>query len=232
MQKKQMLEDVVILRLLLIFLLVWYHAFCPFTGAWSAIDGYPDSTFYYWCGKSLTLVRIQTLIFISGYLLGYNANRKPDALNFNGCVVKKLKRLILPSVIFSTIYYAIFYDLSEPWYKISYDIINGCGHLWFLPMIFWCFVGVYIVEKIKIKTCYVVALGVLASILSVNIFPLRLGNAMSYFILFYLGYGIKRGYFDKLVNNIRLEPIICCALVYIVGIIANEQMLNAGGVIA
>lgn len=28
------------------------------------------------------------------------------------------------------------------WYESMYEIIIGCGHLWYLPMIFWCFVTV------------------------------------------------------------------------------------------
>lgn len=40
----------------------------------------------------------------------------------------------------------MFYDLQASWYNIIWKLLNGCGHLWFLPMIFWCFVLVYLIE--------------------------------------------------------------------------------------
>ncbi len=233
-QKKNMLEDVVLLRLLLIFFLVWCHAFGPFTGSWELIEEYPKSELYYWLGKSLTFVQIQTLIFISGYLLGHNVNRKPEALNVYNCVVKKIRRLIMPSIIFSILYYVIFFDLSIPWYSIIYKIINGCGHMWFLPMIFWCFVWVYILERLKIKFIYALALAVAASVCSMGELPFRLVSTMHNFVFFYLGYAIKRGYFNKFAECKHLLPIASCVAIYIVGLVVNDNLKAnpvAGGVI-
>lgn len=47
-----MLNDVVILRLLLIVLLVVYHSFCIFSGAWEVPDNYPQIPAYGWIAKA------------------------------------------------------------------------------------------------------------------------------------------------------------------------------------
>lgn len=157
---KKYLEDIVLLRLLLIFLLIWNHAFAPYSGHWSPISNMENITAYKWLVLIVYPMRIQALIFISGYLLGYTSLRKTDCLHFKNCVIKKIKRLILPSIIFSILYCIIFYDINHPINEIAYSIINGAGHMWFLPMLFWCFVGVYIAEKLKIKPIYVLSISI------------------------------------------------------------------------
>ena len=139
--------DVVAIRLSLIFLLVVYHALCIFTGAWdSPYTPAINIPTYDWLGMLMHSFRLETMVFISGLLLGYNASKKPNALSFNSCVVKKAKRILLPCLLFGIIYYVMFYDLQASWYNIIWKLLNGCGHLWFLPMIFWCFVLVYLIK--------------------------------------------------------------------------------------
>ncbi len=42
MKEKKILEDVVFMRVVLIVLLVLYHSFAIFNGAWEKPSGYPD----------------------------------------------------------------------------------------------------------------------------------------------------------------------------------------------
>lgn len=144
--QKKYLMDVVAIRLSFIFLLVIYHALCIYTGAW-------DSPFmpavnipgYNWLGSLIHLNQMEALVFISGLLLGHYVMIRSDRLSFHSCVVKKAKRILLPCLLFGIIYYVMFYDLQASWYSIVWKLLNGCGHLWFLPMIFWCFVLVYLI---------------------------------------------------------------------------------------
>ena len=139
--------DVVAIRLSLIFLLVVLHALCIFTGAWdSPYTPAINMPIYDWLGNLIHLSQLEALVFISGLLFGYYALKKPNALSFHSCVVKKAKRILLPCLLFGIIYYVMFYDLQASWYNIIWKLLNGCGHLWFLPMIFWCFVLVYFIE--------------------------------------------------------------------------------------
>lgn len=144
--QKKFLMDVVAIRLSLIFLLVVYHALCIYTGAWdSPFIPAIDIPIYNWLGTFIHLSQLESMVFISGLLLGYYAYIRPETLSFHSCVVKKAKRILLPCLFFGVIYYVMFYDLQVSWYSIFWKLFNGCGHLWFLPMIFWCFVLVYLI---------------------------------------------------------------------------------------
>lgn len=171
-------------------------------------------------------MRIQALVFISGYLLGYTSKRKAEALSFKNCVVKKIKRLLIPSIVFSTIYIMIFFDITSPINKISYSIINGAGHMWFLPMLFWCFVGVYVVEKLRIKPLNVLIVGLLLSVIQFPILPLRINITLRYFIFFWMGFGIQRNYFGFLFQKDRLKPILISVSIYIAAFIVNYVLFE------
>ena len=138
--------DVVLMRLALIFLLVLYHAFAIHTGGWLP----PYTTFepipaYDWFGYFIHIFRLEAMTFISGMLMGYKYLRKPEAVKTFSFITKKVKRILLPCLIFGIAYYALFGDLSASPLSILYDLINGCGHLWFLPVIFWCFLLTYLI---------------------------------------------------------------------------------------
>ena len=148
-KRKHFLTDVAAIRLSLIVLLVVYHAFCIYTGAWDS--PFPEDaqiSAYKWLGMIIHCFQLETMVFISGYLLGFQSIRKPDALSVHACVVRKAKRILLPCLLFGVVYYVMFYDLHAPWYTILLRLLGGCGHLWFLPMIFWCFVFVYLISKV------------------------------------------------------------------------------------
>ncbi len=178
-------------------------------------------------------MRIQALIFISGYLLGYTSKRKNDALQFKSCVVKKVKRLLLPSIVFSILYFMLFYDSTGPLLNTGYSILNGCGHMWFLPMLFWCFVGVWLTEEYRVNPLLtlIVALGL--SILPCPTLPFRINSTFTYFIYFYVGFGLQRGYFDFLKPRKTLIPILVLSGIYVVFfylfVILNWKC-NIGGV--
>ena len=138
--------DVVLIRLLLIGLLIIYHAFAIYTNSWQVpYDNFNSIAIYNWLGMLTHNSQLETMVFISGLLLGYQAMQRTEALNFRFCVLKKIKRLLLPCFLFGIVYYVLFYDLSASPISIIYRILNGCGHLWFLPMIFWCFVFTFII---------------------------------------------------------------------------------------
>ena len=93
---------------------------------------------------------LETFVFISGYLFGFQVQKNGiGIICFKNTILKKAKRLLLPCFFFGVIYYTVFYDLSKPVYEISYSIMCGTGHLWFLPMLFWCFTEIYLIERLK-----------------------------------------------------------------------------------
>lgn len=176
-------------------MLVFYHAFAIFTGAWKPIAGYPEIPSYALLGNLSYACLLETFVFISGYVFGYQVRIKGDtALSAKKLLVKKFKRLIIPSIIFSIAYLLIIQGFHDSLFSTSYQILCGVAHMWFLPMLFWCFVIVWIIEKVKLKQniALLVLLGL--SIISFIPLPLRLGAALYYAVFFYAGYLIQKNY--------------------------------------
>lgn len=191
--------DVAAIRLSLIFLLIFYHAFAIYTGGWDVpYEGFPAIPLYYWLGHFSHGFQLEAMVFISGLLFGITISRHPERLNIQGCVIKKMKRILLPSVLFSIVYYWMFYDREAAWYSIFIKIMNGCGHLWFLPMLFWCFVCCYLLERFSFFSFRkVLIIAIFACIFSPGaLLPFGLGHLFSFFIYFYLGFALKRSLFS------------------------------------
>jgi hypothetical protein len=192
-ERKQYLMDVVLIRLSLIGLLIIYHAFAIYTGSWKVpYEGFIEIDVYNWFGMLTHSFQLEIMVFISGLLLGYST--KP--FTFQLLVVKKAKRILLPCLIFGVIYYVMFYDLKVSWYAIIYRIVNGCGHLWFLPMIFWCFVVSYVLSKYINVNRYCKQILIISLFLipanPLFMLPFGLGSLCSFYFYFFLGFCIER----------------------------------------
>lgn len=187
------LSDVTLIRNILIILLVFYHAFAIYSGAWAPIKGFPEIRVYWWLDKLSYAFMLELFVFISGYVFGYQVRIKGEKkLQAKELFWGKFKRLIIPSIVFSLIYILLLKDIQQPFYKTAYDLLNGVGHMWFFPMLFWCFVGVWIIEKIHLRPKWAIPILVPASLCSFLPLPLRMGTAMYYMVFFYVGYVIQR----------------------------------------
>lgn len=186
-KKTTLLPEIVVIRLLLILLLVLYHAFAPFYGTWSAIPSYPESGAYYLIGAFAYLFFLEMFTFISGYLFGYAKKRKGDGyVSMNNCIWKKCKRLLLPSVVFSALYIAAFTPERFCRPDVVLSILDGVGHMWFLPMLFGCFVLTYIFSRLKIDWRFELALAFLLCF-SPRVTDLHIGLSLYYFLFFLVG---------------------------------------------
>jgi len=90
--------------------------------------------------------------------------------------------------------------------SIIYKVFNGVGHMWFLPMLFWCFIAMYFLLKWDLKDKYKVILLIVLSVCSFIPLPLRIGNMFYYLLFFYGGYsffGLKTKV-DKYLSGKRL----------------------------
>ena len=115
-------------------------------------------------------------------------------LQANALLWGKFKRLMIPCMAFSLLYIILFGNISQPIQKTMYGLLNGVGHMWFLPMLFWCFVGVWLIEMLRMKSRWVLHLLFAASL--VSFLPLhlslRMGTAMYYMMFFYVGYILQK----------------------------------------
>ncbi len=208
----KMLNDVAVIRPILIVLLVFYHAFLIFQGGWGSAGQFPEIKAYWWLDKLSYSFLLEMFVFISGYVLGYQVRKKGESiLSAKPFFWKKIKRLIIPSIVFSILYIVLLGDISQPILETVYNILNGVGHMWFLPMLFWCFAIVWVIEKLKMRPRLVFPLLVLCSICSFFPLPFRIGVSMYYWLFFYVGYYIQR-------NSIDLERFYSSR--WIIGLIA------------
>lgn len=195
-------------------------------------DDFPENEIYWWMAKVPISFFLEVFTFVSGYILGYGVQNKgvETTITFNNCVIKKLKRLLLPSILFSTIYFLLVGDYNLPLQSILGRIINGYGHLWYLPMLFWCFVAIWLIEKIGIKPKYILPCLVICSIVfSIKDLPLRIDDALYYMLFFYLGYVINR-------NNFRFDRCFKWKCVLVNGAIyvltfVSLHLLNRSGLL-
>lgn len=186
------LDEVSFIRPILIVLLVLYHAFAPWCGAWSAFEGYEPNTTYWWIAKTAYSFMLPMFVFVSGYVWAFQRETLNKRDTFRQLLAKKFKRLYIPSLIFSIAYIAIFKGLSfmreaDSLWGIIIDVLSGYAHMWFLPMLIWTFILMWCILRINkrwIRWCTVIALCVI-SFLPI---PLGINTSFYYIIYFYAGY--------------------------------------------
>ena len=163
---------------------------------------------------------LEMFVFISGYVWAFQVFERKKSQSFKQLIGAKFKRLIIPSILFSIIYVCLLgtkETLSAA--QLTYALICGYGHMWFLPMLFWCFIGVYVLEKIHIKEKYKLLLILLCSIVSFLPLPLRLPSAMYYIFFFYAGFYVRKRLAGKIIN-ISTPKVVVMWAVYAVVFIA------------
>lgn len=214
--KTNFLTEVAIIRPILVVLLVFYHAFAPYSGAWEPIEGYPAIRAYWWLDWLSYAFMLEMFVFVSGYVFGFQVRTKgAEKLEAKNLLWGKFKRLMVPCMVFSLLYILLFQDIRQPIYKTAYDLINGVGHMWFLPMLFWCFVGVWVLEKLHLKAEWIIPLLLACSVFSFLPLPLRIGNAMYYMFFFYVGYILQKEDI-KLDKFYTLKYCICTVVAFCV----------------
>ena len=122
--------------------------------------------------------------------------------------------MILPSIIFSIPYFFIFYDYKG-FGNFLYSIVNGCGHMWYLPMLFWCFVGVVILIKIKIGDGWKLLFLILINLFWPLSLPFQLAAATNYIFYFYLGYMVYKQS-ERIKELITSKSLIISWIIFIV----------------
>jgi hypothetical protein len=185
-------------------LLVAYHAFCPNAMAWQRLYD-TDIKSYWWLGKIFYAILLPSFMFISGYLFG-NQIDKSGGGNFKTLIIKKGKRLIIPSVIFGTAYIYLLADPNQ--YTLSQkivEILRGFGHLWFLPTLFVCFIATWIMHKLHCSPLYVIPL----------LLPISMIVYKAYYLLFFYGGFCVKAYHVDVIKYAKRKFIILFAVISI-----------------
>ena len=188
--QNKLIPEVVVIRPILIVLLVFYHAFAIYSGAWAPIEGFPEVPAYWWLDKLSYAFMLEMFVFVSGYVFGFQVRTKGEVkLQAKALFWGKFKRLMIPCMVFSLLYILLFGNIGQPIQTTLYGLLNGVGHMWFLPMLFWCFMGVWLIEKLRLKPRWVLPLLFATSLVSFLPLPFRIGY---YMLFFYVGYILQK----------------------------------------
>lgn len=199
-------------------LVIWHCFFCPIL-CWNVIDR-----------PNVSIMKIYSVIsrffmpdanmplftFISGYLFSYLLY-KGKYLRFRNFFINKSRRLLIPFFVLGTIIPFTSFQTNIVGMR-HIDLIYGEGsHMWYVIMLFWCF----ILEWIIIKSCikYKLQINVIIALFSLTLYilfgkgniiqlPLGIHNTMLYYGFFVFGGLVFR--LDKKVNY------KVCAISYII----------------
>ncbi len=192
--ERKKLDEISFIRPILIVLLVLFHAFAPWCGSWRPFEGFQENSVYWWVGKLSYSYMLPMFVFISSYVFAYQRETLGKIENVSQIMVKKFRRLIVPSLLFSILYIPL---LPKPLFGGGIfihnilELLGGLGHMWFLPMLFWCFPLLCMLLKIKsFKIRFAIAL--IFAIAPTLPLPLQIGTALTYLFYFLLGYELYR----------------------------------------
>jgi len=213
----------VIIRSFAIILVVAFHAYYMMM-----VEGhFPASkemyrSLYYNINCLILQFRMPLFLFISGYLFSHLENERGKYKTFKDLIHNKFKRLILPFFVFVTIFMVSINDFSwKPYYSWGYQ------HLWFIPMLFWCFIFTRIQSFLPFSKTMLWKTIVFISffILTLNIIPrisiplLAIPNFLKWYFWFYLGYHIylTRDRFYGFILSHKVSVSIFLLTIFIIG---------------
>lgn len=230
---KKPLYEISLMRPIILVFLVLYHSFIIYNSQWTPPLGFEDCSLYKWIARFSYSFLLEAFVFISGYLWYYQTKEQQRNFTIKDVIYNKFKRLLLPSIIFSSLYIILFPNeiphASPSFFLYLYFIIFGAGHMWFLPMLFWCFVIQWIVDRLNINIWIVLLFAFIASLVSSIPLPCQLNHTLQYYMFFCLGYIFKSTSLkiEQYVNKARILGGVCVFIVSFIGLmLVRDQLIN------
>lgn len=225
--KKKLLYEVSIIRPTIIFLLVVLHSFAKIAAGGGKTNDYQLATVYQWFCWLISGFRIETIALIAGYVFAYQSLDLNRSYKFGPFLWKKFKRLIIPMLVFGLIYYLCFYFDSDSFEMKSFlvTLFSGCGHLWFLPMLFWCFLAIWFIDRFKLSSWFTLILLAAITIIPTPSLPLGLGKLPHFLFFVYAGYFLwtKRDWLIK--HYLNVATICTFWFVYVILVVITHTIL-------
>lgn len=223
------LNDVYILRPIAIFFIIVYHSFIIFRGGWRQPVDYQNIEAYYFIATVSYAFWLELFVFISGYVFGLSLQRKQPS--FKSTLVDKFKRLIIPSIVFSSIYYFMFYDTANfSFSDCIIKVLSGAGHMWFLPMLFWTMFICLGIDNIKVSEKWKLIGVLVLPVFSLAPLPFQLNQACYYTMFFYTGmlfFRQKETIIEHLAIGKRVVALTFLFIIlFVLGIYVREFLIN------
>ncbi len=225
--KKKLLYEVSIIRPLVIFLLVLLHSFTKIAEGGGKTNDYQLVGFYQWFTWLISGFRIETIALVAGYVFSYQSHDLGRKYKFLPFLWKKFKRLIIPMIVFGLIYYFCFYFDKDTFTISSFllKLFSGCGHLWFLPMLFWCFLAIWIIDHFKLSSWWLLLFLAVLSIVPTPGLPLGFARLPHFVFYVYGGYFLwtKRDWLFE--HCLTWKWIVALWLLYIALVVVSHAVM-------
>ncbi len=211
-------KEIDIIRSVLTIVVVAFHACCPyFSITWPMVPTMSEESSYIftYIGHTLYNGMLEMFVLLSGFL--YTNTLKSHITT--AFWKKKFLRLYIPCLLWGCIYSLSFFNK----FNIA-DILNGIGHLWFLPMLIWLFFLEIIVCKlysVGLSEHFIFLLLLIIAILPHPTLPLGFNISLYYLLFFHCGVYLNKNY-EQFISKIyamniwhMLVFVSCCMLAII-----------------
>ena len=223
------LHEVDIIRTIAILLVVFTHCFAIYNGAWKYPTGTDFEPVYVYkiFTRFIAAFRMPAVVLVAGYVFNYMKEKNTKSLW--SLSEKKFKRLIIPSLLFTSLYMALFLNDLATTQKII-TLTNGAGHLWFLPMLFWNFIIGYFILKHDVDSFrgkiliagFLFIISIAGPVLVPNVFGFA--RTLSFTLYFYIGIQLFN-YRDTIVDKLSSRYIFSGIMLFTILFIGNEIVL-------
>ena len=227
MEKKKLLYEVSYIRPIVIFLLVVSHSFTKIhKGAGDVTQDYDLAIGYLWLVRLIKGFRIETIALVAGYVFAYQSIDLGKKYEFWPFVKKKFVRLIIPMLFFGCIYYFFFFfkPASFSIFDFVNKLLSGCGHLWFLPMLFWCFIAIWLIDHYHLSSKWLLLILAVFSIAPPLNLPFGL-NRLPHFLFFvYAGYFLWEHH-DVVMSRANGKWIVLAWVAYVLLVVVKSTLV-------
>ena len=224
-------REVDLMRPLLPVCIVLYHSFALLGGErWQLPPSYEVTEPYNWIKWLLNCFTLETFVFISGYLFAFQYAKGRWNKLFP-LVKTKFSRLIIPSLVFGFLFKLIFDGTNIFTWGGMLHIIAGVGHLWFLPVLFYCFLICWLLCHLRIGGIVIlIMLSVLACMS--GYVPVRMNHfgfdlTLYYLFFFYFGfysYGHRSEFLSAATSRRVLILWLLFIFLFVMGCIIIDQI--------
>lgn len=233
---KKLLYEVSYIRPIVIFLLVFLHAFTKIQRGAGYENEYTMPSIYEWMCRFISGFRIEMIAMVAGYVFAYQSIDLHRSYDFWPFVVKKFRRLILPMLFYGIIYYFMFFFDRQHFSIVDFHtkVLSGCGHLWFLPMLFWSFISIWVIDHFKIVSFSLFLVLAIFSLTPSLQLPFGLARYPHFLFYVYGGYYLW-GHRQFLLHRNSIISILTSWALYVILVVISLCLVptyGMGGVIS
>lgn len=204
------LDEVSFVRPILILLVVLYHSMAIHTGNWEMPNGVTVILAYKAIGRLSYAFMLEAFVFVSGYVWAYQ-REKGGSESLIKLLHKKCLRLFIPTVVFGIVYLLLF----ERNNFTLIHLLEGPGHLWFLPMLFECFIISWCILHFNLSLRVLLPFLFLIALFIPSDLPFRMSYTFYYLPFFLLGF-YYYGLYDQLKAKLKLNHVFELWMLFLV----------------